>query len=796
MHREEKQAMKKMLLVLILIAGAFFVGRFFDEIKKRLEKMDLKPNYILVISVAIICLLLGIFIGKGVTSGGNVTERVTHRKAKSFAANKVVSLSDFESAEDVKRWKTKEASFHNTTDYAAEGKYSGEMVFFGGVQCSNIIISNFFSRNPRYGNWSGFSYLQFDIYNNNEDTERIILKIKDANDKSYQRNMYLVSKQKTEIKIYVDDLKDSIDPGRIRQVNFFRWKPKRETIFYIDNVRLIPFGQGEKTAKTQKDNSSNNSLKTHNNFLFDSEDSYIGYGVETSMRKVFLEADKFKGKPADSLEISMAQNEYESVQLAIYSKQKLKEVTIEKSDLVTVLDGKEYRISKNNIKCYVVGYVKTKKPGYSVSHVGWWPDPLEEEAKFDIERNKVQPVWVQVYTPQDASAGAYEGNIKIKYEDSEHKDIPLKVTVWNFALQKETHLKTAFDFYGGRLKRMYPQKAGESNQDYANRLYSLKVQYYLDMIDHRIMPVFNFEIKDAFFVKDINLYLKNGLSAFGIGKYSGSHGNNWPKDTGELNGLVEMYRDYAGILKAGGLIDKAYIYTYDEPKYGDPHVDEVTEMIHKADPDLKNMVCMHSLSNPDRYPGWGDDIDIWCVRNAVFNENMAKVYMDKGKEIWVYVSGPAPPYPTLVIDYPARAYRIVPWMCWKYDIKGYLYWCVNFWKDDPWQNTMNTNWEQNGNGLLYYPGEDGPVTSIRLEVTRDGLEDYEYLWSLKQKVEEVKDNGLGEQNQALLKKAQGLLNIDESIVSSMADYARDPEKIYQRRADIANAIVDLDNLGD
>jgi len=30
----------------------------------------------------------------------------------------------------------------------------------------------------------------------------------------------------------------------------------------------------------------------------------------------------------------------------------------------------------------------------------------------------------------------------------------------------------------------------------------------------------------------------------------------------------------------------------------------------------------------------------------------------------------------------------------------------------------------------------------------------------------------------------------------MADYARDPEKIYQRRADIANAIVDLDNLGD
>jgi len=48
----------------------------------------------------------------------------------------------------------------------------------------------------------------------------------------------------------------------------------------------------------------------------------------------------------------------------------------------------------------------------------------------------------------------------------------------------------------------------------------------------------------------------------------------------------------------------------------------------------------------------------------------------------------------------------------------------------------------NGEGSLLYPGDrvkrytgqknvDGPVSSIRFELLREGIEDYEYLWLLK-----------------------------------------------------------------
>ena len=790
--------MKKLLLLMILLGCTFLVGRFFDRIKKEvfrimkeIGKLGLKPNIALISAVAIIFLVLGVLIGKGGSCARGVTSFVP-RAAGLISANKELILCDFESEKDLAKWKTKSARIEWSPEHASQGKHSGKMTFFGGVQCTNVIMDDYLEGSRSISNWSGFDQLKFDVYNPSSDSQRLILKIKDSNEKAWQRNYYLEPNGNTEVRIYIDELKGSLDPSRIQQFNFFRWEPANEAVLYLDNVRLLPAGfnedSGAKAVGSDALGIATASAATATSFKTDS--SGFATAVESSMQKVFLEPDKFKGRASDTVEISLARNEYESAQLVLYSNETLEDVTIEKSDLTANIGGNEVRIDKNSVKCYVVGYVNTRKPGYDVSYVGFWPDPLEEKPSFKIQENRLQPIWIEVYAAKNIPSGEYSGTIKIKAGDSKTKDIKLKVTVWGFALPKETHLKTAFDFYDGRLMKMYPQKGGESQAEYTRRVSDLKMKYYFDMIKHRIMPVFNFKMKDAFFVEDIKPYLDAGLSAFAIGKYGGSSDNNWPKDAAGLDALVEEYRDYASILRAGKILDKAYIYTYDEPKYGDPRVDDVTKMIHKADPGLRNMVCLHELSNPDKYPGWGSDIDIWCVRNVVFSERIAKMYMDKGKDVWVYVSGPSPPYPTLVIDYPALAYRIVPWQCWKYGIKGYLFWCVNFWEGNPWQNPMNTKWEQNGNGFLYYPGEDGPVTSIRLEVTRDGLEDYEYLYLLTEKIKEAKARNVRKDT---IDGAERLLNIDRSIAESMGDYTRDPAVIEARRRDIAAAIMTLDD---
>ncbi len=100
-------------------------------------------------------------------------------------------------------------------------------------------------------------------------------------------------------------------------------------------------------------------------------------------------------------------------------------------------------------------------------------------------------------------------------------------------------------------------------------------------------------------------------------------------------------------------------------------------MIHDADPELKTLITIGGSFNLQTLMPSLADVDIVCIRNREFDPAEAEQLRQQGKEIWTYVSGPGPPYPTLVIDYPAMAARILPWMCWKFGIKGLLYWSVN-----------------------------------------------------------------------------------------------------------------------
>ena len=166
-----------------------------------------------------------------------------------------------------------------------------------------------------------------------------------------------------------------------------------------------------------------------------------------------------------------------------------------------------------------------------------------------------------------------------------------------------------------------------------------------------------------------------------------------------------------------------------------------------------------------------------------------------GKEIWMYISGPSGlGGPNFAIDFDSLDYRIVPWISWKYDIRGVLYWCVNWWPFvNPFKSAANTKWEQNGNGLLFYPGQDGPIASLRLEVIRDGLEDYEYLILLREKIDLLREKGLVNRFENLYKKANELLDAS-TLVTSMFDYIRDNETLLKRRDNIGQIIEEIDKI--
>jgi hypothetical protein len=99
----------------------------------------------------------------------------------------------------------------------------------------------------------------------------------------------------------------------------------------------------------------------------------------------------------------------------------------------------------------------------------------------------------------------------------------------------------------------------------------------------------------------------------------------------------------------------------------------------------------------------------------------------------------------------------------------------------------------NGDGRLFYPqnrhvGEDGKpyldevVPSFRLELLRDGIEDYEYLKILER---------LAGENPRKASSARRLLRIPESIYKDESHYNKDPQAILQYRKRLAEAILRL-----
>ncbi|MBU0606401.1 MAG: DUF4091 domain-containing protein, partial [Armatimonadetes bacterium] len=78
----------------------------------------------------------------------------------------------------------------------------------------------------------------------------------------------------------------------------------------------------------------------------------------------------------------------------------------------------------------------------------------------------------------------------------------------------------------------------------------------------------------------------------------------------------------------------------------------------------------------------------------------------------------------------------------------------------------------NGDGWLVYPGPDWtPWPSVRLENIRDGIEDYEYLWLLRERAPK-----------------SPLLAVGDDISRDFTHFTKDPQVITDRRLAIARAI--------
>ncbi len=654
-----------------------------------------------------------------------------------------------------------------TDEKFTEGQHSLFMEFPQGAKYPGLYWEVY--RRDKCLDWSGWDVFGFDIFNNSDRKVQITIKIKSGPSypkKSFEKKVLLEPKSWTQVRIPIGELARYIDVKQISYIKMFVPSPKLSIELFLDKLGIFK-DRGIDTTQEKAEAAVNYGFK---------------WGFVNPIEKVIPVRSYLRNKIKihSSYVIELAKGEKEGVQLVLFDVCKDKKIKIK------VVSSNGESAEGIDVNVFMEKFVKTKRPYYRVTYVGKWPDPvieIDDSTYIQLKRQQIYVFWIDFSASNIANPNEFDFEVQIEDESGEPiVSIPIKVKVWQFSIPKTSSLRTAFDVYDEFFAPFFPRKKGEDYRLWKERIKRIKMSLFEMLLDYRVSAMMRIDPMDEGMIEWLKTMKKRGLTGFCIGKYGGSFGNNWPKDERKLDKLVDLYRDYAHRLRNASLLDIAYIYTWDEGKIGDPFVAKVCSMIHRADPDLKNMVCYHGFWDPDVLKGWGDDIDIWCFQIASYNRILMKKLQDYGMQIWVYVSGPDGETPNLAIDSLGIEHRILPWIIWEKKISGLLYWAVNFWRGgDPWKNTFNTPWQQNGNGLLCYPYEDRIVPTVRLFMLRDGIEDYEYLKMLE-KYGQREDIDM-----SLRQEIKRLLNMSV-LFDSFRRYTKNSQQLLERRHKIGELL--------
>lgn len=474
------------------------------------------------------------------------------------------------------------------------------------------------------------------------------------------------------------------------------------------------------------------------------------------LTKIFRSAQPPQPLPR-TVRIYAARNEYESAQVVIRAQsRRVDNVTVSVSDLVGPGGG---RIAAQNIQLYRVAYIHL--PALDADY----PDPLPPLTPFSVEPETAQPVWITIYVPRQAPAGEYRGTLTVRAAGTRPRRLPIALTVWDFALPDTPTSRTAFGISGEFVARAHG--IDPSSREYRELL----ARYYVALLEHRISA---YEPPVPLDSPEVSRYLNDKRVTGFIIPYSDD---------------VERMRADVARCRERGWLDKAYFYPLDEPVSAEQYatLKERAERIHSIDRSLK--VVSPYFRGPDFetdqtiYQLLDGYLDIWCPNLAFYDEAALRGKQAKGEQVWWYVCcGPGRPFPNFFVNFDAIDHRILMWMQKLYEVQGLLYWSTTYWNPastkDVWEDVATVKDISPtiyGDGSLFYPGAKvgvaGPVSSIRLECIRDGLEDFDYLTLLERQV------GVARARQLIGR-----------VVRSRTDYEKSPRRLLLVRREVGRLL--------
>jgi hypothetical protein len=430
-------------------------------------------------------------------------------------------------------------------------------------------------------------------------------------------------------------------------------------------------------------------------------------------------------------------------------------------------------------------FVETRTPRYPVEYSGWFADPLlpwDAAPKAIPAESLHQPLWLTVAVPRNTPAGVYTGQVEVTASEFSWP-IRLRLRVYDFNLPTRPSLQTSMWLNEGHVKDWYGWE--EIPKDIRRK----QMEF---LLEHRINPTWFGPIGTD---EDIEFQLERGLNLVMLGVAA-----EWPLEK-EKEEKIDRYYNF---FKERDLLDLAFIYGQDEPSPHDyPKVRDTLAKVAEEYPGVRRACTAYPPS-----PMLEGFVDTWVVGPNLFNYEPVAERVAAGDELWIYLSASVRrPYVTqLHLDYTALENRLISWYCWKYGATGFLYWGINEWRSNnqPWSGKPEIDdairagkrWPEvpwntwtylncNGDAQYIYPGTDGEFwSSVRMEIIRDSLEDYDYLALLDRARKRLAEADLPH-TESLLAEAEELLAIGPPLACDLSAATNDPVVLLKRRSAIA-----------
>jgi len=543
---------------------------------------------------------------------------------------------------------------------------------------------------------------------------------------------------------------------------------------------------------------------------------------ENPIVKVFQDTPPIPG--AAAIELAAGRGEQECAQLCLRSG-KSQAVTLEfeplRNGAATIAAPKVER----------VGYIPCLQPsGYFSSEAqpwerqivrsagrtdgwrGWWPDYLAPvDGAVTLDAGMTQPIWLTWDIPAGTPPGDYTGAVTIA-AGGQSQRVPVTLRVWKFTAPAKPSLQVMYDLRNGRGWQLF--RSADDWQRWWRFMADRKVS-----TDH-VVPSPVFKLEDGKVTMDTTEYDRVATLLYDELHMSAGYfpqifyacgwahppraflGQEYPSPEYD-DAYQQAVRLFWNHVKAKGWADRLSLYVSDEPHYysHDTVVEwlaHVIQLTREVDPSIP----VYS-STWGHEPRWDGILNHWGIAQyGRFPMDEWHQRRDAGDKAWFTTDG------QMEIDTPYNATeRLLPYYCFAEGVQGYEFWGFSWYTYDPYQFGWHKfiyqssepgefRWVRypNGDGYMAYPGEplgqDDPVSTIRLEQAREGIEDYEILVAL-QRLEVAKPQHKAT-IEAVLQPLRDMAFIPNAGGYRSTDILPDPDLLPKLRRDAGEL---LDRLG-